>query len=660
MVQYANPIRCGLHKVASLGTGSDISIEWYLAYPSIFTNGIIYHIYYSTIEDDIFTDGVKYVIIDGSLRANIPNLTPGQEYFFCVRPVEYDPNIISWLSQLPVAFDNVRFYPSSMLRQNMSATDLIVPLLDVEGFTVPGIVKVGIELIEYADIDTVNQNLIVPPNGDGIGGHLFLQSNDQYYLPNPSNKGNGSIANLMLINQDAQNQNWSILCAFVQRDLSGNPIPGTAKFQAIGSRPPGSEVDEHANYILWQADGYVVANDTLSFSIVETSPPFQEGDSFLIQVVGAEPGVSAGRGFNNTPITMHTTSGFDGYNTWSSTVAEFSITEDLRWDNIYECQSRFEYPNFAFTILDGYSQQTQDYLSTNLTAADADNVLFPMYDYAGYHRTDPVQLMNGTCVGSYIGGEMGCIDGYGNYNIYRGFSLEDQNTQRQDVLLSVRGVPACLLQRVQTGIQCSCYLASSEYQDDRCGFCLGTRFVLGYQQYFNPRISDGRIKVSPGPTTENLKMREAGLESEFPLDLWTLTVPTIKTRDVIVLFDQADNESFRYEVSDVIRNSTILNLDGGQHLKTFRIRKTDVAYQTPVFRNTAKYPRRVQTGLSMSLGIPPHSHTITQNEHAPGTWSQLTEVSQGHNHAVSIDASTGLPVVQETLGHTHSVIISPC
>jgi hypothetical protein len=304
-------------------------------------------------------------------------------------------------------------------------------------------------------------------------------------------------------------------------------------------------------------------------------------------------------------------------------------------------------------VLEGYHQVAQDYLSTNDTAADAANVTFPEYDYAGYHRTDPVQLLNGTCVGSYIGGQMGCIDGYGNYSIYRGLSLENQNTQRQDVLLSVTGQPACLIRREQTGITCSCYLASSEYPDDRCPFCYGTKFVFGYTQYFNPRMSDGRIKIRLGPTAENLKMYEAGMESEFPVDMWTLTVPTIKTRDIIVTFDQDDNESFRYEVANVTRNNTILGLDGGQKMTTFRIRKTDPAYQIRIFRDTSDFPQTLTTSLAFAVGLPPHNHTIQVNEKVLSVCqiNQTTGVAQGHNHPIVAG------VVMPVLGHTHSIIM---
>jgi len=522
---YPNPIRVGTDAVASLGDGYTINVQWFQAYPSNPSNKIMYHIYFSTVKEDVFLEGVKYISADGSNQANIIDLMPGQNYFIAIRPVEYNPLMLHPSLDLPIAYDNLRFYPTSLLRQDISATSLVIPLLDIDGFPTMGVVKIGIEQIQYLAIDQVNKNLI---------------------LTNLSQ-----------------------------------------------------------------------------------------------------------RGINNTKARMHTVSGFDGYSTWDPTVRLFVSGEDPRFDRIFVCQSRFEYPNFPFTLVDGYHQVTKDLLSTDLTAADAANVTFPMYDFAGYHRTDPVQLLNGTCVGSYIGGEMGCIDGYGNVQILRGMSLQDQNLQRQEVLLSVTGRPAVLIKRVQTGITCSCYLASSEYPDDRCPFCYGTKFVFGYEQYFNPRQSDGRIMVRPGPTDENTKMYEAGLESEFPLGLWTLAVPTIKTRDVIVLFDQDDNEEFRYEVTTVTRNNTIAGQEGGQLFKVMRIRKFDVAYQIRIFRNTADFPSKLNTTIGFTTGIPPHTHEIVVNEKiiSVNQINQTTALSQGHNHPI-VNGQ-----VMEVLGHTHNIIL---
>jgi hypothetical protein len=317
------------------------------------------------------------------------------------------------------------------------------------------------------------------------------------------------------------------------------------------------------------------------------------------------------------------------------------------------CQNRFEYPNYQYTNSDGYHQVIKDILTTDLSASDEYNVDFPAYDYAGYHRTDPVQLLTGTCVGSYIGGEMGCIDKYGNTHMLRGLSLQDVNNQRQEVLLSVTGRPAVLIKRSNTGITCACYRPSSEYADDRCPICHGSKFVISYEQYFNPRRSDGRILVRVGPADEDLKRQEGGLESDFTLDCWTLTVPTIKDSDILILFDQDNNEEFRYEVLSVTRNNTIVGLEGGQKFKMQRIRKTDPAYQIRVFRDTSKFPETLNTSIGLAVGVAPHTHTIKVNENIKSInqINQTTGISQGHNHQI-VNGKI-VPI----LGHTHTIIL---
>lgn len=652
MIFYGNPsINEGTNALHSLGDGYTINVSWYQAYTSIPGYQIAYNIYYSTIKDQVFVEGIKFVSIDGSLNVNITDLVPGQEYFFAIRPVEYDPTIFN-LNLLPVAYSNLRVYPSSLLSQDIGPTDLIIPLVDVSDFPPTGVVQVGIELIQYLAVDQVNNNLLVSGGLAPIPAHFVVQQGGNLYVAGTNNVGTGTLNNLSIVSgANAPSETWTIRCVGVQTNNLGQPVPGTAKFQAIGS-VSGVQRDSSANVLLWTANGPTVSGTILSFSITETAT-FAVGDYFTAQVVGVTPGAAGGRGYNNTPISLHDTDGYDGTNYWNPAVMLFTLGESSLWDRIYACQCRFEYPNFAFTMVDGYKQVLKDILSTDLSAADAANVTFPEYDYSGWHRTDPVQLMNGTCVGSYIGGEMGCIDGYGNYNMYRGFSLQDQNTQRQDMLLSMDGRVAVLIRRVQTGIPCACYLPSSEYPDDRCPLCYGTKFVFGYEQYHNPRQSDGRIMVRVSPTAENLKMHEAGLESEFPLDMWTLTVPTIKTRDVIVLFDQDDNEEFRYEVGDVTRNNTIIGLDGGQHFKTWRVRKFDPIYQIRIIRNSADFPQQLSTTIGFTPGIPPHTHNIIINEDVVSVSqiNQTTDVQQGHNHPI-VNGT-----VMEVLGHTHMIIL---
>lgn len=360
------------------------------------------------------------------------------------------------------------------------------------------------------------------------------------------------------------------------------------------------------------------------------------------------------RGFENTNIRSHQTNGYDGYVTIAPPTVRFTLGREDTNTRIFMCQSRFEFPNYQATITDGYHQVTKDLLTTDLSASDAFNQDFPTYDYAGWHRTNPTDLLTGICVGSYIGGEQYCADGYsGVGRALRGMSLQTQNNQRQEVLLNLTGEPCCLIRRVTSGQTCACYTPGQEYADERCPLCYGSKFVVGYQQFYNPRRSDGRILVRFGAADDDLVMNEAGLESTFTTDCWTLTVPTIKDRDILVRFDEDDNEEFRYEILSVNRNKTLVRLQGVQKFRVQRIRKFDPAYQIRTVRNTEFLPQTISTGLGSTIGIPPHVHNIVINEKTISILqvNQTTGLSQGHNHAVVNG------VVQTVLGHTHPIII---
>jgi hypothetical protein len=650
---YINPIHSGLDFVGSEGDGYSIFLRWNQAFPFNKLYAIAYHIYFSTIEDNVFSEGIKYISVDGSLQVDIFDLVPGQLYHFAVRAVEYDPNLFD-IDQLMTTFNGLKVYPESVLRQNISATDTIIPLLSTETFPSFGDIQIGVELINYLSNDTVNNNLIVAGGTSPQTAHFVIQTGGLLYLVGSSNVGQGTINNLTIVNSNAPSETWTIKCVSVQRDPMNNPIPTTANFAAIGS-VSGSPLDQHGNPTIWIADGVNLSNGIISFSISETSPPFREGDYFTAQVIGATAGIN-GRGFNGTSARPHNTDGYDGYFTWSTMITYLLGSEETN-SVIFPCQSRFEFPNYAFTIPDGYRQVTKDILTTDLSASDAFNVGFSPYDFAGYHRTDPVLLLNGTCVGSYIGGELYCADGYdGVGRQLRGLSVQEQNNQRQEVLLSLDGEPCCLVRRQTTGIVCDCYLASSEYPDDRCPRCYGQKFVLGYEQYFNPRRSDGRIMVRFGPANDDLKPYEPGWESELIADCWTLTVPTVKDRDFLVRFDQDDNEEYRYEILSVDRNRTLFRLEGVQKFRAQRVRKFDPIYQVRVFRNTQYLPQTLNTSISGTTGIPLHSHTIVVNENITSLSqiNQTTGISFGHNHSIVNGVID--PIV---LGHTHTIILPP-
>lgn len=199
--------------------------------------------------------------------------------------------------------------------------------------------------------------------------------------------------------------------------------------------------------------------------------------------------------------------------------------------------------------------------------------------------------------------------------------------------------------------------ASYVVQDILVHNCFGVGFVTGYYQHFNDRRSDGRILVRFSPADEDVKMYETGLESELITDAWTLVIPTINDRDILVRYDLIDNEEYRYEVLTVNRQKTVLRESGGQKMRIQRIRKTDIAYQIPVFKNTELLPSNLDTSFTVAKGLLPHKHTIRINEKNISNFNQLTSVDQGHSHQVKYNSLNGQLEVLPTLDHTHTIII---
>jgi len=108
-----------------------------------------------------------------------------------------------------------------------------------------------------------------------------------FYSALSTNVGLGTVNSLALLDINAAPETWTIRCVSVQRNASNQPIAGTAKFIAFGSIS-GSKLDANGNPFIWTANGIVVSNNTLSFSITETqvlgvtTSPFVPGDAFTV------------------------------------------------------------------------------------------------------------------------------------------------------------------------------------------------------------------------------------------------------------------------------------------------------------------------------------------------------------------------------------------
>ena len=185
----------------------------------------------------------------------------------------------------------------------------------------------------------------------------------------------------------------------------------------------------------------------------------------------------------------------------------------------------------------------------------------------------------------------------------------------------------------------------------------GTSLVTGYEQYFNPRESDGKILVRFGPTKEDLKREEAGVENSYIANCWTLVTPTITDGDFIIRFNQDGTEEWRYEIVEVDRNRTMLFESGAQKFTAIRVRKTDPIYQVRSIRDTGTLPSEVLTSIGMVIGpggIPAHMHRCVVSEKTTSVHqiNQITSIDQGHNHFVTNG------VVGTILNHTHKILLS--
>ncbi len=409
-------------------------------------------------------------------------------------------------------------------------------------------------------------------------------------------------------------------------------------------------------------DGYINLLDAAEFPNVSNTTAKIGYELISYASIDYETNTLIGvqRGLNGTFAEFHGTDGYcsDGYSSQylNPNLIFWPVVQEDTNIKVYECWNRFDVGHYEFTMVDGYHQITNDILTTNLEYSDAVNTGFLPYDFAGWHRTDPVLLLNGTCIGSYIGGYQFCADSNSSVGQQvRGLNIQDMNLQRQEVLLSTDGEPVCLIKRTWTGITCKCMLPYNENPGARCTSCFGTGFVVGYSQFFDPRQSDGRTMVRFDPAVDDLLPTDSGLESDLKPTCWTLAVPTLKDRDIVVRFDEDGNEEFRYEVLNVTRNKLLLNQTGVQKFALQRIRKTDIAYQIKVFHNTSMYPQTYTTSITSSTGIPSHQHTWIANENPIINAQQLTSVAAGHNHILYISRETGMLTVSETLGHTHEL-----
>lgn len=398
---------------------------------------------------------------------------------------------------------------------------------------------------------------------------------------------------------------------------------------------PVSDVETFPSFGLLQIGGEIIGYSSVDIP-----------NSLLISSFGQ-------RGMFGTIPKMHTVDGYDGDGYKDPLVRHFRGFEEQNTNIMLE-ENNFDGFKYAFTPDDGYKDKTH-IVYPNPEPSDCLNENFKKWDYAGYYRTRPGDYINGSISNSYFGGEHYCADGYNSVGgRLRGIGIDDHQNQREEMLLEIYGRPMVLMRRQISGKVSRHYDNHRENTAYRGLDTYGTDMVTGYEQFFNPRRSDGRILVRFDPTVEDIERTEMGLENKFKPNAWTLSYPQLKDGDVLVAFNRDGTEEFRYEIINVTRNTTIGGIDGRQTFTAVRVRKTDQLVKFPVIYDTSTIPEEVSTSIGMVSGsIPPHIHNIVINENVTSLdqVNQATSMAQGHNHPIKNG------VVCEVLGHRHDLIL---
>lgn len=249
---------------------------------------------------------------------------------------------------------------------------------------------------------------------------------------------------------------------------------------------------------------------------------------------------------------------------------------------------------------DGYRSFPFDNINEDHSIFEENNDDVLPQSYCGYRRETFVNLYQQQQCGTYQGGSnvirvIPGVNGGRPVRIGGGIDVYESNLQRQEFLLGLTGEPFILLRRKTTGQVCQRISHRHEHPHARCSICFGTGFSGGYDRFINSREirptelnPNGFIQLRVQPYADKAPLKQdLGIDvSEVLYEAWTLAIPTIKVRDVLINYISDIEfgvliEDFRYEVINVQRNKLLFSKEGAQKLTLKRIPKTEQVYTYP-------------------------------------------------------------------------------
>jgi hypothetical protein len=249
---------------------------------------------------------------------------------------------------------------------------------------------------------------------------------------------------------------------------------------------------------------------------------------------------------------------------------------------------------------DGYRSFPFDNVNEDHEDFENNNDDVDPQSYCGLRSDTFVELYQKTRCGTFQGGSnvMTTIPGVNGGNPVRvggGIDVFGAALQREEFLLGLTGEPFILLSRKGKGKACARLSHRHEHPHARCSLCFGTTFEGGYDRFVNAReLRPGEVnpngfiqlRVQPYGDKAPLK-QDLGIDvSEVLLETWTLALPSIKVRDMLIKYTSDIEfgfleEEFRYEVVNVQRNKLLFGKEGAQKITLKRLAKSEMIYSFP-------------------------------------------------------------------------------
>ena len=247
---------------------------------------------------------------------------------------------------------------------------------------------------------------------------------------------------------------------------------------------------------------------------------------------------------------------------------------------------------------DGYRAYQDDDINEDYSDFEAVRTDDVLTGKCTYHRENWDNLFSRNQCGTYSGGrQMRVIPGVNNGNpvpVGGGIDVWGHATRTEEDLLGKTGTPFVLLRRKWTGKKCPILSMRSEHPRARCFSCYGTTFDGGYDRLINERPirmgeenPHGFIMIRLDPYDNDIELHQnEGLKQIDVINGWTISIPHIKDRDVLIRYyfnleTQQYEEEFRYEVLKVNRNTLLFGQLGKQGITLRRLDRTREIYKYP-------------------------------------------------------------------------------